>query len=207
MHLPIVTARLHFIKNCMETHIREKQEQFLDLIEPHKAGLLRFCRALSNDSDTAKDLASEAILITYERFETLQNKAVIKSYLYTIASRIARNERKIAKRNATYDEASSIEYHGTSSDVLTDIHLLQEALEKLPEKQREAVIMFEISGLSLIEIKEIQGGSLSGVKMRITRGREQLALSLGVEDTKKMSTKKAEVVTKEFKSIVRTPIL
>ncbi len=206
MHLYIVTARLHFIKNCMETHIREKQEQFLDLLEPHKAGLLRFCRALSNDSDTASDLASEAILITYERFETLQNKAVIKSYLYTIAARLARTERKIAKRNATYDEASSIEYSGTSPDVLIDIHLLQEAMDKLPEKQREAIIMFEISGLSLIEIKEIQGGSLSAVKMRIVRGREQLAKLLGAEDAKKMSNKKAEAVT-EFTTIVRTTVL
>lgn len=190
----------------METHIREKQEQFLDLLEPHKAGLLRFCRALSNDSDTASDLASEAILITYERFETLQNKAVIKSYLYTIAARLARTERKIAKRNATYDEASSIEYSGTSPDVLIDIHLLQEAMDKLPEKQREAIIMFEISGLSLIEIKEIQGGSLSAVKMRIVRGREQLAKLLGAEDAKKMSNKKAEAVT-EFTTIVRTTVL
>ena len=190
----------------METHLREKQEQFLELTEPHKAGLLRFCRALSNDRDTAHDLASEAILITYERFESLENKAAIKSYLYTIAARLARTERKLAKRNATYDEASSIEYHGTSPDVLTDIHFLQEALKMLPQMQREAVIMFEISGLSLIEIKEIQGGSLSAVKMRIARGREQLAKLLGVEDNKKISNKKAKAET-EFNTLARTVVL
>jgi len=41
------------------------------------------------------------------------------------------------------------------------------------------VILFEISGLSLQEIVEIQGGSLSGVKSRIVRGRERLAVLLG----------------------------
>lgn len=206
MHLSIVTARLHFIKNCMETHIREKQEQFLDLIEPHKAGLLRFCRALSNDSDTAKDLASEAILITYERFETLQNKAVIKSYLYTIASRLARTERNAAKRKASYEEADRIEYRGAAPDVLADIRLLQEAMQILPEKIREAIIMFEISGLSLEEIKEIQGGSLSGVKMRIARGRKKLAKLLGVADVS-MEYKKKTAAKHEFNSIVRSTVL
>ena len=191
----------------METHIREKQEQFLDLVEPHKAGLLRFCRALSKTGDTAKDLASEAILITYERFDSIRDKTVIKSYLYTIASRLARTERNIAKRNASYDEASSIEYTGASPDVLTDIHLLQEAMNKLPEKQREAIIMFEISGLSLLEIKDIQGGSLSGVKMRLSRGKEELAKLLGVENNKAQEYKKSESASKKFKTIVRTPIL
>jgi RNA polymerase sigma-70 factor (ECF subfamily) len=188
----------------METHIREKQEQFLDLLEPHKAGLLRFCRALSNDSDTAKDLASEAILIAYERFDSLRDKTVIKSYLYTIASRLARDERIIAKRNTSYEEASSVAYNGAAPDVLADIHFLQEALQKLPEKLREAVIMFEISGLDLKEIKEIQGGSLSGVKMRVMRGRKKLAKMLGVRESEK---KKTEAVSHEFNSIARSTIL
>jgi RNA polymerase sigma-70 factor (ECF subfamily) len=188
----------------METHIRDKQEQFLDLLEPHQAGLLRFCRALSNDSETAKDLASETILIAYERFESLRDKTVIKSYVYTTASRLARGERKLAKQNTSYEEASSIEYSGTAPDVLADIHLLQEAMQKLPEKLREAIIMFEISGLDLKEIKEIQGGSLSGVKMRIARGRKKLAKILGVRESEK---KKAEVVSHEFNSIAGSTIL
>src|SRR5436309_2948694 len=134
--------------------IREKQEEFLDLLEPHKAGLLRFCRALASDRDTAKDLASEAILIAFERFDSIKDKSQIKSYLYTTASRLARTIRKDEKRKASYEEAADTIYHGASPDVLVDIHYLQEALEKLPEKIREAVVMFEISGLSLAEIKE-----------------------------------------------------
>ncbi len=51
-------------------------------------------------------------------------------------------------------------------------------MASLPEKQREALALFEISGLSIEEVREIQGGSLSAVKMRLVRGREQLALLL-----------------------------
>lgn len=41
---------------------------------------------------------------------------------------------------------------------------------------KETVILFEISGLSLEEIKKIQGGTISGVKSRLKRGRETLEI-------------------------------
>jgi RNA polymerase sigma-70 factor (ECF subfamily) len=47
-------------------------------------------------------------------------------------------------------------------------------LAKLPSRQREALVLFELSGFSLDEIRQLQGGTLSGVKSRMKRGREQL---------------------------------
>lgn len=44
------------------------------------------------------------------------------------------------------------------------------------------MILFEIVGLSLNEIQTIQGGSLSGVKSRLVRGRKHLARIMGVEN-------------------------
>jgi DNA-directed RNA polymerase specialized sigma24 family protein len=44
----------------------------------------------------------------------------------------------------------------------------------LPDKMSEALILFHISDLSLEEIQKIQGGSLSGVKLRLKRGREKI---------------------------------
>src|SRR5579872_2657723 len=107
----------------MENPIRDTSEEFLDLLEPQKADLLRFCRALATDRDTAKDLASEAILIAFERFESIKDRSQLKSYLYTTASRLARTERKLGKRNASYADASSLHYDDAAPDVLADIHL------------------------------------------------------------------------------------
>jgi RNA polymerase sigma-70 factor (ECF subfamily) len=56
-----------------------------------------------------------------------------------------------------------------------DLLVLHRPLDSLEERQRETVILFEISGLSLEEIRAIQGGSLSGVKSRLVRGRQRLA--------------------------------
>jgi RNA polymerase sigma-70 factor (ECF subfamily) len=59
-----------------------------------------------------------------------------------------------------------------------DVQVLYELIGKLPEKQREAFVLFELSGFSLEEIRQLQGGTLSSIKMRLSRGRKQLRLWL-----------------------------
>jgi DNA-directed RNA polymerase specialized sigma24 family protein len=65
-------------------------------------------------------------------------------------------------------------------DISADVELLYKALAQLPRREREAVVLFEISGFSMKEIREIQGGSLSSVKVRVFRARKRLAELLGV---------------------------
>jgi RNA polymerase sigma-70 factor (ECF subfamily) len=60
--------------------------------------------------------------------------------------------------------------------------MLHAALGRLPGTQREAIVLFELAGLSLEDVREVQGGSLSGVKSRIVRGRRRLAELLGAND-------------------------
>jgi len=55
-----------------------------------------------------------------------------------------------------------------------DITLLYTVLNKLPSMQKEALILYELQGFSLKEIRELQGGSISSVKMRLVRGRTLL---------------------------------
>ena len=52
---------------------------------------------------------------------------------------------------------------------------INEGLDMLPEKQRQAIILREITGLSYYEIAQISGCTEGTVKSRIARGREKLA--------------------------------
>ena len=52
---------------------------------------------------------------------------------------------------------------------------LHKALTFLPEAQREALILFEITGFSVKEIAELQDSSEAAVKQRLSRGRKGLA--------------------------------
>lgn len=161
-----------------------KDERFLALLRTVHHGLAQYGRALMRDREEARDLLSETILIAYEHFERLRDDGAFKSYLYTTATRLAHRRQKREKKFTPFDPvlAETLQDNGTSAEVRIDVELLYKALEQLPEAMREAVVLFEISGLSLLEIQEIQGGSLSGVKSRIARGRERLAELLGARN-------------------------
>ena len=154
-----------------------KQKQFMELYEPLNDRLARFVYAMDWDKEEARDIISETVLAAYESFEKVRNHQAFLSYLFTIASRMwskrIRKSQLMVALNEVHtdhlaDEASNVESR-------SELNELYAALSTLPDKQREAVTLFEISGLSLNEIQVIQGGSLSGVKSRVTRGREELA--------------------------------
>jgi RNA polymerase sigma-70 factor (ECF subfamily) len=162
----------------------EKQQRFMALLEPCLAKLSRYAHALAKDAEDGRDLLSDAILLAFENFEKLRASEAFTSYIFTTTRRLYYRRAKRKKWWSILDDnANEIADDRTQTpEMHVDTRVLDDALSQLPAKQREAVILFEISGLSLVEIKEIQGGSLSGVKSRIVRGREKLALLLGERD-------------------------
>jgi RNA polymerase sigma-70 factor (ECF subfamily) len=79
-----------------------------------------------------------------------------------------------------------------------DLELLLASLKKLSTSQREAIVLFEISGLSLKEIQEIQGGSISGVKSRLTRARDNLRRLITDSNLQKTDGRSAEDPLRNF---------
>ncbi len=154
----------------------EKKTEFLKLYNEVHPNLLRFARAMTNSRDEGRDLASETILIAYERFDKVKSRQAFLSYLFSIATRIHKRRRWRLRFFGEYDEikAGQLVAQISSPDIGPDVEILYQALDKLPVKMKETVILFEISGLNLEEIREIQGGSLSGVKSRLVRGRAML---------------------------------
>jgi RNA polymerase sigma-70 factor (ECF subfamily) len=63
---------------------------------------------------------------------------------------------------------------GTSAETLLDVQALYRALNRLPEKQRNAVVLFEINGFSVREIAGMQASTEASVKMKLSRGRKRL---------------------------------
>lgn len=154
----------------------ELQNRFMDLYEPIHAKFHRYCQVMVKNEEMAKDLQGDVILAAYENFESLRKPESFKFYLFGIArnmfrKRLSRN--KIKERFEMLNNQHNLQTN-SSAEMNVDIGLLYEKLELLPGKQKEALILFEISGFSLKEVQEIQGDSLSAVKLRLSRGRQKL---------------------------------
>ena len=153
-----------------------KQDDFLNLYEGAHDDLTRYCHALTGNEDDAKDLVNETVLRAFEGFHKIKDRTVFTRYLIGVSRRIYFNHLRRQKFWGAFSapQAEMIP-DNQKTDVSIEVRILYEALGKLPAKQKEAVILFEISGFSLKEIAEIQQSGLSAVKARIARGRNKLS--------------------------------
>lgn len=153
-----------------------KQEEFMALLEPLHDRLNRFVRAMNYDREEAKDIISETLLSAYESFDKLRNRDTFLSYLFTIAYR---TNIKCMRRKKLSDFFNSDKINEIpikfDPDRNLEVEQLYKALDKLPARQKQSIILFEISGFTIEEISGIQGVTVSGVKSRLKRGREKLA--------------------------------
>ncbi|MFH0761381.1 MAG: RNA polymerase sigma factor [Bacteroidota bacterium] len=157
-----------------------KQEVFMEMYTPCHQAFTGYCRGLTGNREDARDLAGEAVLIVFENLDQLRKKDSFKAYLFGVARRLRLHHYRRGKFRGEYSEAGAemLPASDPTPEILHDVEVLYNLLGKLPSKQREALVLFELSGFKLEEIRQLQGGTLSGVKSRIKRGREQLRLWL-----------------------------
>ena len=178
----------------------------MEMYTPCHQAFIGYCRGLTSNREDARDLAGEAVLIVFENLEKLRKKDSFKAYLFGVARRLRLHQYRRNRFRGEYDEkvAEMLPGHDSPPDTNHDVEVLYNLLGKLPPKQRESIVLFELSGFSLEEIRHLQGGTLSGVKSRLTRGREQLRLwfedpsgGKGQEGRKAKSKVKSEEVINE----------
>ncbi|MEA3443184.1 MAG: RNA polymerase sigma factor [Bacteroidota bacterium] len=155
----------------------KKQIRFMSLYKPHHEAFVRFCAARAYGVMEADDLVNETIARVYEKLEALKSDKAFLSYMFSVAGNIIKNE--IRKKKIVFFNNEIPGYFNIANndnpEIKLDIEILYKALNILPNEQKEALILFEISGFSIKEITEMQNCSISSVKQRLRRGRQKLA--------------------------------
>jgi RNA polymerase sigma-70 factor, ECF subfamily len=160
------------------------KEKFLALYTPVERQLSNYCRALAGNDYAAADLLHDTILVALENIETLRKPESFLFFMCAIAKRTYLKQFRRKKFEADIETIPPVAYNESNAgETNADVQLLYRTISQLPFEQREALVMFEIMGFSLKEIQEFQGGSLSGVKSRVTRAREKLAEMLTDRET------------------------
>jgi RNA polymerase sigma-70 factor (ECF subfamily) len=172
--------------------ILETEALFLQLLEPVYDRLARYCLAITRDQHEGEDLVSDSVLAALESFESITDHAHFSSYLFTVATRLHKRKRYRERFRRDYDEQSAIQRPNTDPlpDQAAEIRIALDAVSQLPIKMRQTVMLFEVADLTLEEIREVQGGTLSGVKSRLRRGREILQSMLESKTDEVYETKR-----------------
>lgn len=162
--------------------------EFLAWYEPIHGAFIRYCSTVSYGIVETEDLAQEAILATLQQFSKVEDKSKLLGYMIGIVRNLVRNQRRRMKFRGSWEDnlLEKLESTAPSPEVALDIHFLLKKLDELPNQQKEAILLFEVSGFSMKEISELQNSSVSATKTRISRGRKLLKTML-TEDTSKTS--------------------
>jgi RNA polymerase sigma factor (sigma-70 family) len=168
---------------------RSTKEEFLKYLEPVYPRLSRYSLAITKNVEEAEDLTSDTVLIALEEFDSIIDKDHFAGFLFTVASRVYKRRRYRERFRLRYNReiAEAREDSAPKPDHAAEIAIVMAALDKLPAKMKETVVLFDIADLSLEEICIIQGGTLSGVKSRLKRGREILQKKLGITDKREVN--------------------
>ena len=177
-HVTYLALETLYPQNPIASRVsKQKHQQFLALYQPVHDRFERFCRARAYADMPYEDLINETLLIAYKKLDEINKPSSFLSYLIGISIRILSNARKKKRAMVSNDLHTLPQFADPENGVERqfEVAFLHHALTFLPDAQREALILFEITGFSIKEIMAIQESSESAVKQRLSRGRKALA--------------------------------
>jgi RNA polymerase sigma-70 factor (ECF subfamily) len=159
-----------------------------ELFARHHAEIYAFILRMMRDADLAADLAQDTFIRAYRAIDSLEDRAKARAWLYQIAHRIALDE--IRHRRIIRFLPLTLESHGaapSAEHLAMEMRLsgpLARALARIPERQRNALLMAEVGDLTGLELAEALGVSHVAARALLTRARESLRVALADEKAK-----------------------
>jgi len=164
---------------------------FPELVRRYQSRLLNFIYRTIGDRDRAEDLVQETFIRVYRHLHRFDQSKKFSTWIYTIASNLAKNELRNRSRNplvlfqtikknweADHRPLQWEDPHYRPDDLFRKRHLrdtVEKAVEQLPEHHRVVFVLREMEGKTYEEISEITGVNLGTVKSRLNRARNNFA--------------------------------
>ncbi|MDP6457090.1 MAG: sigma-70 family RNA polymerase sigma factor [Candidatus Marinimicrobia bacterium] len=161
------------------------ENAFQELVKRYRDRLMNFVYRYVGNVEDAEDIVQDTFVKLFTKKHYYRPKAKFSTWIYTIASNLAKTELRKKKRHKTsYLSQMGMEEKDFDLpiDDTTDEYTegkftegqIQIAIQKLPLHFRTAVILRDIQELSYEEISKILEVPLGTVKSRINRARLQL---------------------------------
>ena len=132
--------------------------------------------------EEARDVCQEAFLRAFRALPGFKGQAKFSSWLYRITLNLCRDWIRRQRRNPTSQMPEDADPGEMAADAgpvesIEDLvarrelsAVVEEAMTRLPEEQRTAIILKEYHGMTFQEIADMQGVPLSTVKTRLYQG-------------------------------------
>lgn len=141
----------------------------------HAPMVLGVCRRLLRHTQDAEDAFQATFLVFVRKAASIARRELLGNWLYGVAYRTASKARGAAarrrRREHQVDDMASAQSTPRESDVLA---VLDEELNRLPEKYRTPLVLCELEGRPRGEAAQRLGCPLGTLSSRLARGRQML---------------------------------
>jgi RNA polymerase sigma-70 factor (ECF subfamily) len=164
---------------------------FSEIVRRYKDKIVNFLWQITGNYQVAVELSQETFMRVYFKANKYKPVAPLSSWIYTIASNLAKTEMKRSHRVAIVsldDENYRYSEGAIANENTEDTGLskrLRNALDSLHPRYRIPVILKDLEGFSQEEIAQILKKPLGTIKARISRGRGYLKNELENSQLKK----------------------
>ncbi len=168
-----------------------EERAFQEIVDRYQTRLLNFVYRTIGDREKAEDLVQEVFIRVYRHLHRFDPSKKFSTWVYTIASNLAKNELRNRSRNPLVlfqtikknwqDEDRPLQFEDATSrpdDLFRKRHLralVEASVAQLPEHHRQVFVLRELEGKSYEEIAEITACNLGTVKSRLNRARSSFA--------------------------------
>jgi RNA polymerase sigma-70 factor, ECF subfamily len=168
-----------------------EERAFAELVERYQTRLLNFIYRTIGDREKAEDLVQEVFIRVYRHLHRFDRTKKFSTWIYTIASNLAKNELRNRSRNPLVlfqtlmknreADQRPLEWEDNTyrpDDLFRKRHLKSQvdaAVDQLPEHHRTVFVLREMEGKTYEEIAEITDTNLGTVKSRLNRARNSFA--------------------------------
>ena len=177
--------------DLVASHLDGDERAFGEIMNRYRTRLLNFIYRMIGDRERAEDLVQEAFIRVYRHLHRFDRTKKFSTWVYTIASNLAKNELRNRSRSplvfyqsarAQHDEeARPLQFEDSSTrpdDMFANRHLkelVDQAVARLSPHHRQVFVLRELEGKSYEEIAEITDCNLGTVKSRLNRARASFA--------------------------------
>ena len=178
-------------QELVSAYLAGEIRSFDAIVERYQGRLLNFVYRIVSDRERAEDLVQEVFIRVHRHLARFDRSKKFSTWIYTIASNLAKNELRNRARNPLVlftsitqgwdDEERPLEFEDPNArpdDQFRKRHvreMVEDSVAKLPEHHREVFVLRELEGRSYEEIAEITHCNLGTVKSRLNRARNSFA--------------------------------